>query len=149
MSEESLSGTPSPEDLRQASSLTTSLSGYVMTATLAVLGAQAVVVTFVVTNRTDLTWFLFTSMAALVAFVGSLVMGGQGIYELIKGGAKGEWGIRTRKKKFEWQSALALAGAVLLVWSAFLGQTKQPEARVLSCSHGPQPRVLACVEGGT
>jgi predicted NodU family carbamoyl transferase len=112
------------EDHRQASSLATSLSTYVATATLALLGAQAVIATFVVDKRTHLLAFYVVSGFAAAALILSIIFGGLGAYELISAGRSGDWRISTRHRKFNVQSLLALIGALLVVLSAFLGDAK-------------------------
>lgn len=109
------------EDRRQAASLLTSLSSYVMTATLAVLGAQAVVTTFVIENRTNLGLFYWISGIAVVSLALSIILGGLGINEIIRAGATGGWKIDTKSGRFNKQAVLALFGAILVVVSAFLG----------------------------
>src|SRR4051812_8880661 len=116
--------TGTTEDLRTAATLATSLSSYVITAVLAVLGAQAVVATFVIDRRTHLAAFYAVSAAGTAALIISIIVGGRGIYEIIGNGAKGTWAISTRHGKFNVQSVLALIGTVLVVASAFLGDAK-------------------------
>ena len=112
------------EDRRAASNLVISLSGYVMSAGLAVLGAQAVVATFVVDKRDNLGVFYLVSMAATTCLVLSIIVGGRGMYEVIGKGAKGDWRIRTDRGHFNQQALLVLTGTILVVLSAFLGHTK-------------------------
>jgi hypothetical protein len=52
-----------------------------MTAALAVLGAQAILVTFVIGNRIPLDGFYVVSALGGMALVASLVWGGHGIYD--------------------------------------------------------------------
>jgi hypothetical protein len=112
------------EDRRAASNLVTTLSGYLITAALAVLGAQAVVVTFVIDRRDHLTSFYYVSGFGMAGLVGSIILGGAGIDEIVVEGAKGNWKIRTRRGKFNWQAILVLVGAILVAVSAFLGSPK-------------------------
>jgi hypothetical protein len=112
------------EDRRAASNLVISLSSYVMSAGLAVLGAQAVVATFVVDKRDDLDVFYVVSVAATTCLVLSIIIGGRGMYEIIGKGAKGDWRIRTERGHFNKQALLVLVGTIFVVLSAFLGHTK-------------------------
>ena len=114
------------EDTRAAASLVASLSSYVITATLAVLGAEAVIVTFVFDKRTDLTGFYVFSGIAVVSLVASIVLGCAGVYEIASRGRTGEWVIKTRRGKFNAQAVLALVGLIAVVISAFLGTPKGP-----------------------
>jgi hypothetical protein len=54
----------------------------VITATLAVMGAQAVIATFVIANRRSLVAFYAVSAAGLVLLMTSLVLGATGINEI-------------------------------------------------------------------
>jgi hypothetical protein len=121
--------TGNAEDKRAASSLATTLSGFVITAALAVLGAQAVVATFVIDRRDHLGSFYGVSAAAAAALVLSIIFGGLGIDEIIAAGAGGNWKHRTTGGKFNIQSILALVGAILVMASAFLGDTKKAPAK--------------------
>ena len=122
------------DDRRTASGLVTALSSYVITAALAVLGAQAVLATFVVDRRQHLTAFYVVGACGTTALVLSILVGGSGIYEIISAGALGDWKIRTRRRKFNAQVWLALIGTILVIASAFLGDTKPS-------SDAPQERV--------
>lgn len=121
--------TETPEDARAASSLVTTLSGFVITAALAVLGAQAVVATFVIDRREHLTAFYAVSAVGAAALVLSIIFGGLGIDEIVVAGASGNWKYRTNGGKFNIQSILALVGAILVMASAFLGDTKKTPAK--------------------
>jgi hypothetical protein len=112
------------EDRRAASSLATTLSSYVITAALAVLGAQAVIVTFVIDKRRGLSSFYAVGGAGTACLVLSIILGGRGIWEIIQAGSGGNWEISPRNQKFNWQAILALAGTLLVVASALLGQPK-------------------------
>lgn len=118
--------TGSADDLRAASNLTTTLSGYLITAALAVLGGQAIVVTFVIDKRNQLEAFYAVSAVGTASLVCSIILGGAGIYEIVHAGARGEWKVSTKGGKFNLQAVLALLGAVLVVASAFLGHSKPP-----------------------
>ena len=114
------------EDRRSAANLAVTLSGLVVTAALAVLGAQAVVVTFVIDRRDDLLGFYAVSVCGMVALVASIVLGGRGIWEIVSGGFDGAWRVTTQHGKFNFQAILALVGAILVATSAFLGDPKPP-----------------------
>lgn len=60
------------------------------------LGAQAVIATFVIDRREDLAWFYVASASGTIALVVSIIRGGRGIYEVISSAARGEWTTRTR-----------------------------------------------------
>ena len=135
--------TATADDKRAASNLVTTLSGFVITAALAVLGAQAVVATFVIDRREHLTWFYVVSGFGAAALVLSIIVGGLGIDEIVAAGARGEWKHRTRGGKFNIQSILALIGAILVMASAFLGDTKKTPAKAAARGATAQASSLA------
>lgn len=112
---------------RTASGLAVNLSSYLITGSLAVLGAEAVVVTFVMDKRESLGAFAVLSVLACTSLVTSILCGGRGISELMSNGAKGEWAISSRSGWFDWQALLTLIGIVLLGVSLFLGRPKENE----------------------
>lgn len=113
-----------PEDGRAAATLVATLSGLLITAALAVLGAQAVIATFIIDNRQRLFWFYTVSGIGTATLILSIICGGLGIDEIASAGFRGKWQIRTRNGVFNWQAVLALVGTVLVVGSAFLGHDK-------------------------
>jgi len=113
------------DDPRTAAGMVVSLSSYVASATLAVLGVLAAIATFVIDKREHLGVFYALSGAAAVALVMSIYVGGKGVYEIAQEGAQGTWKTETRRKKFRWQSGLALVGVILVGVSIFMGDKKQ------------------------
>jgi hypothetical protein len=121
------------EDRRAAANLVTTLSSYIITASLAILGAQAVLTTFVLDNREHLGGYYVVGGLGTCALVGSILVGGAAIYEIISAGFVGDWRITTRGRSFNTQALLALLGVILVIVSAFLGDTKpQPDGTALS-----------------
>jgi hypothetical protein len=120
--------TGTADDRRAASALVTTLSSYIITAALAVLGAQAVLTTFVIDKREHLTAFYIVGGCGATALVLSIIAGGAGTYEIITAGARGDWKVTTRGGKFNIQAVLALIGTILVVASAFLGDAKPRES---------------------
>lgn len=115
----------SAEDQRAAANIAVSLSSYVIAASLAVLGAQAAIVTFVLDKRDAVVVFYLVSIAACIALVVSVISGGKGITEIYKKGHAGDWAVRTLRGYFNWQAVLSLLGVLLVVLSAFLGAAKR------------------------
>jgi hypothetical protein len=113
------------EDRRAASSLIVSLSTYVTTASLAILAVEAAIATFVLDQRTELTFFYVLAGLGAFFLVLSVYLGGRGIDELSVAGHKGRWEVRTKSGLFGWQSSLALAGLVFVLASAFTGEAKE------------------------
>jgi cell division protein FtsB len=113
---------------RTASGIAVNLSSYLITGALAMVGAQAVVVTFVFDKRDHLTLFYAVTAITFILLIASIYFGGKGIDELIEEGYKGGWLIHSRHGEFNMQSLCILAGAVLLAISATLGTPKESAA---------------------
>lgn len=114
----------SNEDARAAATIITSLSSYVITASLAVLGAQAVITTFVLDKRTDLAMFYVVASLGAACLVASILVGGRGINEVATRGKRGSWETRTRHHAFDWQAWLTLIGLAFVAASLFFGTSK-------------------------
>jgi hypothetical protein len=113
-----------PEDERNAATIYTSLSSYVMTASLGVIAAQAALATFVLDKRDHLTWFYIWMIAGILANVVSIVFGGRGIAAIASGGFDGTWSLKPDGDTFNKQAIACLLGMALLLASLFAGQTK-------------------------
>jgi hypothetical protein len=113
-----------PEDQRNAATIYTSLSSYVMTASLGVIAAQAALATFVLDKRDHLVWFYVWMIAGLVSSVVSIVFGGRGIAAIASGGFGGTWSLKPNGDSFNRQAVFCLLGMVLLLASLFAGRTK-------------------------
>jgi hypothetical protein len=113
-----------PEDQRNAATIYTSLSSYVMTASLGVIAAQAAVATFVLDKRDHLTSFYICMIAGILASVVSVVFGGKGIAAIASSGFDGTWSIKPNGDPFNRQAFFCLLGMVLLLVSVFTGQPK-------------------------
>jgi len=113
-----------PEDQRNAATIYTSLSSYVMTASLGVIAAQAAVATLLLDKRDHLTCFYICMIAGIVASVVSVVFGGKGIAAIASGGFKGTWSIKSNGDPFNRQAIFCLLGMMLLLVSVFTGQPK-------------------------
>jgi hypothetical protein len=112
---------------RTASGIAVNLSSYLITGSLAMVGAQAVVVTFVLDKRDHLGLFYTVAFLAFVSLIASIYCGGKGIFELLQDGYKGDWKAETRSEVFNKQALLTLVGAVLLAGSTVLGAPKEIE----------------------
>jgi hypothetical protein len=97
------------------------LSSSVTSASVAVLGAAAVVTTYVADKYDGLTLFYVLMAAAAGALVRSLLVGGTGVFEIAQTGFEGDWRIKTRKRRFNSQVAWMMSGIVLLLAGAFVG----------------------------
>jgi hypothetical protein len=113
-----------PEDQRNAATIYTSLSSYVMTASLGVIAAQAALATFVLDKRDHLTGFYLYMIAGLAASVVSIVFGGRGIAAIASGGFEGTWSLKPKGDSFNKQAIFCLFGMILLLASVFNGQPK-------------------------
>jgi hypothetical protein len=114
-----------PEDKRSAATIYTSLSSYVITASLGIIAAQAALATFVLDKRDYLLWFYIWMVSGLIASVVSIVLGGRGIAEIASEGFDGEWTLKPRGGDlFNYQAIFCLLGMVLLLCSLFSGSPK-------------------------
>jgi outer membrane murein-binding lipoprotein Lpp len=114
-----------PEDERAAASIYTSLSSYLITASLGVIAAQAALATFVLDKRDHLFWFYVWMVSGLIASVVSIVLGGRGIADIASEGFEGEWTLKPKGGDlFNYQAICCLLGMVLLLFSLFSGSTK-------------------------
>ena len=117
--------TATPDDERAAASIYTSLSSYVITASLGVIAAQAALATFVLDKRDHLLWFYICMVAGLIASVVSIVLGGRGIADIASDGFDGEWTLKPKGGDlFNYQAIFCLLGMALLLCSLFSGSTK-------------------------
>jgi hypothetical protein len=117
--------TATPDDERAAASIYTSLSSYVITASLGVIAAQAALATFVLDKRDHLLWFYIWMVAGLIASVVSIVLGGRGIADIASEGFDGEWTLKPKGGDlFNYQAIFCLLGMALLLCSLFSGTPK-------------------------
>jgi len=117
-----------PEDQRSAANIYTSLSSYVITASLGVIAAQAALATFVLDKRDHLTWFYLWMVLGLIFSVVSIVLGGKGIAGIASAGFAGTWTLKPKRDYFNYQALFCLLGMTLLLFSLFSGTTK-PDSR--------------------
>lgn len=113
-----------PDDQRNAATIYTSLSSYVMTASLGVIAAQAALATFVLDKRDHLNLFYVCMLAGIVASVVSIIFGGKGIASMAAGGFDGAWSLKPDGDSFNKQAIACLFGMILLLASVFCGRTK-------------------------
>lgn len=123
-----------PNDRRQAASLAVGIASAVTTAALAVIGALAVIVTYVAGKYEHLTWFYVLASVSAALLVCAIIVGTQGIAQITKKGYQGSWSPSTEGHLFNKQSnitmaALAfLAAAVIVGFSAPLQPPPEPAA---------------------
>lgn len=109
------------EDRRQAATLAVGIASSVTSAALAALAALGVVVTFVASKYHELGIFYALISVSVGLFVIGIVVGAQGIAEITKDGYKGSWSPFTKKKLFNWQSKITMAGFALFVAAVVVG----------------------------
>jgi len=120
----------SDEDKRLAATTTVSLSSLLITVSLGVIAAQAVIVTFVLDKRHDLVLFTFFSGLGLLSSVISIIFGGRGIAELLKRGFDGDWVCKTDTGHFNRQAITVLVGLIAVAISVFCGDSKSEKYEV-------------------
>ena len=114
------------DDRRAAVEIKVSLSSYLISAALTVLGVQVALVTFILDKRDGLMAFGVLSCVGALLLVASMFLGGKGISEAYKQGFSGDWQMTSSQGQFSLQAVLALVGVCCVAFSAFLGQP-QPE----------------------
>src|SRR5262249_28605564 len=117
------------EDMRTAVQIKVGLSSYLTSGALAVLGAEAVIVTFVLDKREHLLWFYVAGAAGFAMLVYSMVLGSKGIAEAYKDGFQGNWKLDSSKGQFNRQAICALLGVVFVFASVLAGTPKQDVTR--------------------
>ena len=133
---------PGNDDQRSAASIATSLSTFIMTASLGVIAAWVAILTFQLDKREHLAWFVILSIIGLASTLASMVVGGRGIANVFKEGWNGTWDLNGGKKFFDWQAILALLGVILVAVSAACG-TAKPERPAVS---SPDPAVQRTID---
>jgi hypothetical protein len=96
------------------------LSGQLMTASLAMIAVEGAFTTFALDKRVTPSWFPFIVGAAVLLFVFSIVAGGAGISALSKAGHEGDWNLDRGKADFRRQTVSCLLGLVFFFLSLFL-----------------------------
>jgi hypothetical protein len=112
------------EDQRAAVTIQVGLSSAIVTATLAVLGAQGAIAVFVMDKREHLWLFYTVSVVAWGFLMGSMLVGGKGIAAAYKSGFDGNWRVQSPNGEFVKQVWLALVGVTLVVLSTACGAPK-------------------------
>lgn len=105
------------DDGRAAAAMATSLSQYLMTAALAIIAAEAALVTAFMDKRTRLGPSYILACLGLVAAVLSIMFGGWAITAVYESGLAGNWRAAVHQAGFERQAELLLAELVLFVLS--------------------------------
>ena len=118
--------TATPDDERAAASIYTSLSSYVITASLGVIAAQAALATFVLDKRDHLLWFYIWMVWGLDRErCEHRPLGGRGIVHIASDGFDGEWTLKPKGGDlFNYQAIFCLLGMALLLGSLFSGTPK-------------------------
>jgi succinate dehydrogenase hydrophobic anchor subunit len=107
------------EDRRAAATIATSLSSYVITGALAIVGAEAAIFVFILDKKQP-SWSFYVMLALSFSLLcGSCFLGGKGIWEIYNNGANGTWRT-TAGGKFALQLLLTLFGIFLFVICAFM-----------------------------
>lgn len=114
---------PSQEDRRHAATLAVGVAASVTTAALAVLGAVAIVVTFVTGKYHRLGVFYALTVVSVGLLVLAVVIGAQGVAEITKNGARGKWTTSTDKRLFDTQAKLAFGGLLCFALAVVVGFT--------------------------
>lgn len=115
-----------PEDVREAANMRASISTYVSTVALAVLGAEGALYTYYLEHRLVAPWATGAFIVAALAIVVSIFLGGKGTNTLSSRGYYGDWDIFALAGTFSAQSLFALLSVVLLAAVMFWGTGPLP-----------------------
>src|SRR5438067_296291 len=94
----------SPEDVRLAATIKTTLSGALIAAAFGIIAVEAALVVFVVDKRQDLSVFTTIAISAAVAVVASAILGAKGIAAVYKTGPGHDWPVDAGKGFFVGQA---------------------------------------------
>lgn len=111
------------ENGRQAAALRTSISSYVGTATLAVIGGGVALFTYIQQSFAPPGLFYVCMALGAGLLVISFILGGRGASSTAAALADGTWSIATSKPAFNWQAILTLLGLLAVMAAAGLGTT--------------------------
>ena len=122
------------EDKRAAAAVLTNLSGFIISASLAMLAIEGALFAFVLGNRDFSFWYILASVLAFIFFVTSIVCGGWGTTQTAEELAGSTWNASVANGWFSAQAGFAFAGLILFIGSALLsGSPKETEIeRLLS-----------------
>lgn len=119
---------PNNEDQRAAAGILCNLSGFVITASLAMLAIEGALIAFVLGNRIAGWLYFVTSILAFLGFVVSIVLGGWGITKTVEMLANGTWKPSVASGLFNAQAGFAFLGLLFFLVSALLsGKPKETE----------------------
>jgi hypothetical protein len=105
------------DDKRAAATIATSLSGYVIAGALAIIGAEAAIIVFLLDGKQISIFLWFFLLLTFLALFSSCYLGGFGIWKIHSDGFGGNWNIEVGGK-FAWQFFLAMVGIFLLLISS-------------------------------
>jgi hypothetical protein len=125
------------ENRRAAATIATSLSGYVIAGSLAIIGAEAAVFVFLLDGKqVSVGLGVALTMTFLVLF-GSCYLGGLGVWKIYSDGFSGTWNIAVGNK-FAWQLVLAIVGIVLLFVTSLLANSAREKLKDDPANRGRQ-----------
>ena len=113
----------SPDDVRAAANIQVTIATYVMTAGLAILAAEAGLVTFYLEHRSLHAWALCALILAALLVIAGFIVGGQALNALSVSGYYGEWDIFAVGNGFNVQALLNLIAALLVVVAVAFGSS--------------------------
>lgn len=114
------------QDERQAAALKTSISSYVGTATLAVIGGGVALFTYIQQNFVPGGLFYLCIALGALLLVVSFILGGRGADATARALATGAWSTETSKSEFNGQAVFTLLGLIFVLGAAVLGATAPP-----------------------
>jgi hypothetical protein len=116
-------------DKKDAVTIGVTLSGQIITASLAMIAVVGTFAAFVIDKREVGPIYYLVTGVAFFSFVTSIFWGGKGIDKARKEGHAGIWEITSTKKEFDNQSKFALLGILFFSCSVFLGREKSDDTQ--------------------
>lgn len=108
------------EDKRAAVAVLTNLSGFIISASLAMLAIEGALFAFVLGNRDVSSGYYWASIAAFLFFVLSIVFGGWGTTKTAEKLAAGTWTVSVGSSDFNLQALFSFLGLLAFIGSALL-----------------------------
>lgn len=122
---------PTQDDKRVAAIAAITLSGQLITASLAMITIEGAFFTFIVDKSSINIGFYLLAITIFICFIVSVVLGGKGINEVYKRGYGGVWDPTSETNSFNYQAFFNIAGLILFtllcIFSAFPKDNKTEE----------------------
>jgi hypothetical protein len=109
---------------KEAVNIGVKLSTQLISASLTMIAVLGAFATFIIDKREVGLLFYILIGVSFLAFVGSIISGGNGIDKARKSGFGNNWNLDDTKKSFNWQAGLCGIGLLFFILSIFIGKEK-------------------------